>query len=594
MRPRTLFFLSLVAFLVLYVCYGLNRFALGVDFTDEGAYVAWPMRFLFGEKAFASELTTLLRPFEVYFTLPFQLHPGITLYEFRLLGWSFHLLAFALLSSYLFCLSTAPLQSLLLASVPLFVCHIFGLAPPAYNSVSSDFFLIALCLKGLADLAAAGRKLPLEIAGGLALFVATFAHPGLGVAAAVILGHEFLRHDLGRNLLRRRLTPSNAGILVFVACWVGFLLCLLGSGALASWLQRIALVRSFSANSLHGNPALFFFRLAAYPFTYSGLALVISLAAIITAVALHVFSRAGRSAYSGRAATLLAFMLTAALISTVSYEPKFLPTCFALVCLIVIGTLCLRFNELEHPASPTARYLLLMSGFGAVLYATFTYYFHAHRSWVSGILALPFAFSVGLTLLLKMKPAPSKPLRALMTAALVIALACVIQAHYQQICRDLGPPDLQTSFRIPKLRPIRSTEERVRAVEDLYAHLHPKLARGEPLLVFDDCPMLYYIFDAMPAYGLAWASRFAQSPAGLAQLNRELNSKPLPRYAIRTLVDVSIPIWSIAERTNYDNYPLNETVMANYELERTIFPFEIWRLKPAPSGEKTSPILISR
>jgi hypothetical protein len=30
---------------------------------------------------------------------------------------------------------------------------------------------------------------------------------------------------------------------------------------------------------------------------------------------------------------------------------------------------------------------------------------------------------------------------------------------------------------------------------------------------------------------------------------------------------------------SYDNYPLNATVTSHYELEHTIFPFEIWRRK---------------
>ena len=44
-------------------------------------------------------------------------------------------------------------------------------------------------------------------------------------------------------------------------------------------------------------------------------------------------------------------------------------------------------------------------------------------------------------------------------------------------------------------------------------------------------------------------------------------------------MDVSDVPWSTSPRLSYDNYPLNETLLANYELERTIFPFEVWRLK---------------
>ena len=86
----------------------------------------------------------------------------------------------------------------------------------------------------------------------------------------------------------------------------------------------------------------------------------------------------------------------------------------------------------------------------------------------------------------------------------------------------------------------------------------------------------------------------AAGPAALRRLNQEFESRPLPRYAIRTLVDPSDAVWSTAKRINYDNYPLNQTVMANYELEQTIFPFEIWRLKPAAMREKASPVVTLR
>jgi hypothetical protein len=106
---------------------------------------------------------------------------------------------------------------------------------------------------------------------------------------------------------------------------------------------------------------------------------------------------------------------------------------------------------------------------------------------------------------------------------------------------------------------------------ELFAYLRPKLTRGERPLAYDHCPMLYYLFDAMPGYGLTWA--YTARPATLRQLNAELNAKPLPRYAIRALVDVSHPVWRTAPRVSYADYPLNETVDTDYTLDRTIFPF---------------------
>ena len=41
---------GLVVFVLIYLGYGLHRFSLGLDFTDEGAHLAWPLRALFGTK----------------------------------------------------------------------------------------------------------------------------------------------------------------------------------------------------------------------------------------------------------------------------------------------------------------------------------------------------------------------------------------------------------------------------------------------------------------------------------------------------------------------------------------------------------------
>jgi hypothetical protein len=220
-----------------------------------------------------------------------------------------------------------------------------------------------------------------------------------------------------------------------------------------------------------------------------------------------------------------------------------------------------------------------MSGIASALCATASFYFSPYRSWVSGILGLPFAFGVGLTLLLRPQPYRSTALlRVITTAALVLAVACVACEHYRFIYRDSPSGHLVATFRAPKFRHIRSTIERTQIIDALYDHLQPKLARGEAFLVFDDCPMLYYLFDARPTYALTWATRWTQNRTSLEELDREFKAKPLPKYAIRTLVDPSHTVWSTAPRTNYDNYPLNETVLANYQLEQTFFPFEVWRL----------------
>ena len=585
-RSRTKFWAILAAAVFIHAIYGLKRLTLGIDFTDEGAYLAWPMRMLFGERLFEADPLTLLRPLQSLLFVIFKFAPGITLYEFRLIGWALHLGSFAILSYYLFRLCHSAWQSVLIASIPFFICHIFGLASPSYNSLSSDLLLVALSLRALSFLDNPNGSIPLNMGSGLALFVATVAHPGLGVIAAIILIHEAWRHRLMINILRRRPTGPNIGVIVFILCWLVFLLFVTNSGALSLWIERTKMFQSFAVTAKEARPGLDYWRLIAFPFSYSRLALVFTFCTLALVAALHLSPRLGGGSNAERTRVFLAFLLLISLLCSFSYEAEYLPISFALVSMLLIGIHWVNPTRAATPADSEIRYLLLISGAAAGCYAALTFYFHPYRSWISGILGLPFAFSVGLSLLLRVKPDRWDAIRMLAVGSLILVVGGAAGEHYRNIQRDDSPARLDTHFSIPKLKHIKSTAERAHAINELYAYLRPKLTRGEPFLAYDDCPMLYFLFDAKPSYGLTWASRYAQRPATLQQLNRELQTKPLPRFAIRTIVNLSSPVWSTAPRTNYEQYPLNETVMSNYVLDRIIFPFEIWRLKMATPQPK--------
>lgn len=596
MTPRRRFIVALAAFTAVWFAYGLRRFGLGVDFTDEGAYASWPLRTFFGERLFAGDPLLLLRPLLNHLSVIYWLRPEITLYELRLLGWTIHLGAFAALATCLFRLSGAPFRSLLIASIPLFACHLFGLAVPSYNSLSSDFLLIALSLRSLSLLDDAKWKRSLALASGLALFIATLAHPALGVVAALLLLLEIWPGKLLGNLFRRQLSVSNLGLVTFVACWLAYVAALAASGAGALWLARIGLDRSLAVSPLAAHPVRFVFDLLAAPFTFSLPATLFSLAALIALGVAVILHRSRRTDLATNSSLVFALLLLISLIHTFSYDALFLPLCFTQVTLFLVVALSLKIWPHLTPLFLPFRSLFAISVAAALLYASATYYFNPLRSWSSGILALPFPFAVGLALLTRPSANRSAQLfNILLPILLVLAVACVAREHDRFIYRDRPSADLTATFRTPRLRHLHSTPERTAAVDALYDYLHPRLARGESLVAFDDCPLLYFIFEAKPAYGLTWAVRYTQSPANLALHDREFRAAPLPRYAIRTLVDLSNPVWSIAPRTQYGVYPLNETVTSRYELEHTIFPFEVWRLKsdpvtnPLPPGKKASP-----
>lgn len=590
MTPRRRFIVALAAFTLVWFAYGLRRFGLGVDFTDEGAYASWPLRVFFGERLFAGDPLLLLRPLLNHLSVLYRLRPEITLYELRLLGWTLHLGAFASLATCLFRLSGAPLRSLLIASIPLFACHLFGLAVPSYNSLSSDFFLIALSLRSVSLLEDTGWKRTLAIASGIALFLATLAHPALGAVAALLLLLEIWPGKLLGNLFRRQVSVSNLGLAAFVACWLGYVTALAASGAGALWLDRIGLDRSLAVSPLAAHPVRFVFDLLAAPFTFSLPATVFSLASLVTIGVAGALKRARRQDLAAGSSLVLVLLSLVSLIHTFSDDAQFLPLCFTQVTLLFAGALGLGIWSPVTPAFFPLRSLFSASVAAALLYASATYYFSPLRSWTSGILALPFPFAVGLMLLTRSPPGRPRQLYAtILAVVLAFTVACVAREHDRFIYRDRPAVDLTATFHTPKLRHLHSTPERAAAVDALYDYLHPRLARGESLVAFDDCPLLYFILEAKPAYGLTWAVRYTQSPANLALHDRELRAAPLPRYAVRTLVDLSNPVWSIAPRTRYGAYPLNDTVTTRYELEQTIFPFEVWRLKSDPVTNLSSP-----
>lgn len=559
--------------------FGLKRFALGIDFTDEGAYVSWPLRVLYGEAPFTSELMTMTRPVEVFLSVFFNFGPASTLYELRLAGWLIHVSSFGVLGAYLFRLGRSPVRCLLVAGIPLFVTPLHGIATPAYNMLSSDFLLIALSLAGLAAIADVGHKVMLSIGAGVALFLATLCHPGLGVVAAAGLAYGCVAQRLIQNLFRGKPTPANAGMLVFVACWMLFAAALIGSGAAGAWLERLPLIQSFSVPAVRENPLLFHYRLGSYLCTYGKWAAELSLGGVILITVTQFFLRTGKHRYATGAAVALAGLILAYLGYTVLHEPDLMTSAFALVAYLLLAV-----HLIGHPLPglammPGMRPLLILSGLAGLIYAVTTFFFTPLRSWMSGALGLSFAFAVGLDLLLDIRPLQRRLARVGIALVLAFAVVRLARNHYATIYRDAGPSQLTATFALPKLRHIKSTPERTRSLDELYAYLRPKIAPGDPLLVFDDGPLLYYLFDAKPVYGLTWAIRYSQNPQVLDQLIREMHARPLPGYAIRLLVDPSYATWSTSARISYEKYPLNEMLMTHYVLAHTVFPFEIWQLK---------------
>lgn len=125
---------------------GYIRSTKGINFTDEGFYIASAMRYSFGDIPFKDEFMTHLFPFDKVVAPVFFLFPDITLLQIRLVGVGFNILTLLV-----FCLLISkyinPIIAALLCSLMFFLNHFWGISSPSYNSLASNFGILSFtCL----------------------------------------------------------------------------------------------------------------------------------------------------------------------------------------------------------------------------------------------------------------------------------------------------------------------------------------------------------------------------------------------------------------------------------------------------------------
>jgi hypothetical protein len=584
-KPSWQVYLALTGIALLYLGFAVRKATLGIDFTDEGLYVTAPLRLKMGETLFSSEIMTLLRPFEFISQVFFHLFASPTLYQLRLCGWAIHIGVYLVFFWVLYRECGSLLIAFLSSSIPFFVSFAWPstIATPNYKSLSTDFLLLFLCLFFASHRWRSIPALPLRLLAGLSLLVAVICYPSLVVLILLTLAYDIREFYRASGApMRERLSLAGTSLAIFLAGLFFFCyLCL--SGAAANWLARIGLMHDASLSAARVGVIYFYGHLFQELFTqivsFKHYACFSLFLACFILVAKQSLLRKWKPLilviFQGYSLYTFASQST----GRNDLENFFLPTAFCLVAVNSIIVYLLMEIRLSRPIHFPALFCVAISFVSCLIYCISTYFFNYYYSWNNGLLALPFAFSFILATQVGELCRERKLRLVLAGAALLVSSSVAFRYDYYGVRRDAEVAKLTADFKIPPLLGIKSTPDRVDSIESLYAYLKPQMEKSEPLLAFDYCPMLYFIFEAKPAYGLAWAQRFVMSDTTLRELNREFVSKPLPVYAIRTMIDLSAIDWKTAPATNYGNYPLNNSVLANYELEKTIFPFEVWKLK---------------
>jgi len=458
------------------------------------------------------------------------------------------------------------------------------IATPNYKSLSSDGLLLFLCLFYATERWRFSSASLARCGAGAALLIAIVCYPPLILIGLLTALFEVIEFYRARGVSRRevfRYLGTTATALVFGLLLLGYLW---RDGGVSRWLDRVSMAGNLSLTSIRGHGAAFYGGLFSDIVTkttgfrqYVIGAFVLGLGAILAPA--RVFNKT-------RIAVLLIVQVYSIFLIIAHYRGDsyvqhfFFPTAYCLVSLGLAMVFVIDQWRTAEERNDAARFCLFLALAGTMVYCTSTFFFDYYYSWNSGLLGLPFAFSFITAVNLGRAAASLKTW--LIMAGLSLCLLTLVAAryNYEGVRRDAEPARLTARFVIPPLRGIRSSPQRVEAVETLYAYLRPLLMRDNRLLIFDDAPMLYWILNAKPAYGLSWAANGNLSDATRSRLLTEFLEGPPPRYAIRTLASMKDPDWLQAPRNPYPaDYRLNNCVDSLYRVDRVIYPFEILILR---------------
>lgn len=580
-----------------FVAFALRKATLGVDFTDEGLYAVTPWELARGVVPFSSDLMTLWHPFCIISQLAFRLDGSLTLYQLRLCGWSLHIVAYVVLALTLCRRFSSIFIPFAASAASFFISFAWpsAIATPSYNSMSSDFLLLFLCCYHLSDSSSSTRRLILQWGAGVMLLLAVLCYPSLVVVSVLFAGFECYRSLAGRRTGNVQARGAPQSTVAFAALGALVLIYLWANGSLAFWIARVDLTRS----AIPGNfgpqlrprfvGQLFWDLFSAQPeFKRYGLAALGASALLIVGKKWRLPDWIGEG-------VLFAIGIYGIHLALHFYggdgdlEHFFFPTAY---CVVVVGLLFISLAV--QPAGVLLRgtaenACLVLSALACIVFAASTHYFSFYYSWNAGLRALPFAFSLLIARALSLKGGLGR-IAALAGLLYLLQLAYTGgRYNYFGVRRDSPVGELQYTFEAPALRGIRSTKGRVAAIDALYAFMKDHAAGERDLVAFNDCPMIYFILGFKPAYGMCWARNDTMSLKTQRWLADDMLSRPLPRFALRTLVDLSDPDWQTAHKEDYrPGYPLNEAIEKHYVQRSTIYPFEVFELN-GTMGDKGLP-----
>ncbi|OGK64840.1 hypothetical protein A2313_04420 [Candidatus Roizmanbacteria bacterium RIFOXYB2_FULL_41_10] len=175
--------ITVVGIFAALIIIALKHATWGIDFWDEGFYVATAMRYAFGDIPFLDEFATHIYSFDKLMAPLFILFPKITLFQVRVVGIGFNFLSLFFLYQYLSRFGPRILVSLLVVAL-FFINNFAFIASPSYNSGASNFILLSfLCFMYSLEIQRLSQIL--AVFSGLFLLFATISYLSQGAMIAI-------------------------------------------------------------------------------------------------------------------------------------------------------------------------------------------------------------------------------------------------------------------------------------------------------------------------------------------------------------------------------------------------------------------------
>lgn len=573
--------------------FGLYRSSFGLDLMDEGHYLSNPMRYALGDLPFRDEIQNALRSVDIVMWPLASLFPNLGLYGYRALG---VILCMAVMAGMcVFFRKQAPLYLIAPACAASAFLGV-GYWVPGYNQFGTTFyFLSIMCWLSACERHPRKNTVLLSLLAVLLFFIGILSYSPLAGTIIVPVFAVALCLVAGKKNSRVVLAS-----LIFIIGIVLLSLAAVGvvhfSGLAGDWL---AAHKALSSNQFHD---VSLFRRAVILLKKMRILVPHILGVIGLLLGVGIILPKKKSLPGFLTVVALCGVVTWLTYTFVTRTPphdNFFREIYhepMLIASAAFGLILTSFLLMLHSGTENVKNLSttlfrpIMFGFSAIIYFLIQAYVSSN-SILNGLYGVGPLFVCGIVLLAyvleKMNRNEvcgwrTKSLGILLIVFCLTLAALNLRHKMQNVYHDQPCRKLSARFSRPRLKGIYTLPHKVESIEALLNYMDGKVKRGDLLLCYNDCPLLYFLTQTRPAVNCTWTSGLFSREVKKGHIEYMVKNKRIPKYCIRLLEQWPFGnkqsggggMISYSENPEID--PLHSFIIKNYRLEKTIHPFEIW------------------